>query len=107
MIHNFLTSSAIALRRSDVAVPKHDEAIILRHPSTSRPDGPEPQFVLIVAFFLLALCQCHHKELDAFFVLVPTPVRRCLLHQDVLPLIIEKFYLSEVKYHRSYYWLIS
>ena len=51
MIHNVLTSSAIALRRSDVDVPKHDETIILRHPSASSPDGPEPPFVLIAAFF--------------------------------------------------------
>ena len=41
----------MALRRSDVAVPKHDETIILRHPSASSPDGPEPPFVLIAAFF--------------------------------------------------------
>ena len=84
VIDNFLTSSAIALRRSDVAVPKHDEIIILRHPSASSPDGPEPPFVLIAAF-LLALRQCHNTQLDAFFVLarVVTPVGRCLLHQDV------------------------
>ena len=52
VIHNFLTSSAIALRRSNVAVPKHDETIILRHPSASSPDCHEPHFVLIVAFFI-------------------------------------------------------
>ena len=85
VIHNFLTSSAIALRRrSDVAVPKHDETIILRYPSACSPDGPEPPFVLIAAF-LLALRQCHHTQLDAFFFFffVVTPVGRCLLHQDV------------------------
>ena len=51
VIHNFLTSSEIALRISDVAVPKHDETMIHRHSSASSPDGPEPPFVLITAFF--------------------------------------------------------
>ena len=93
VIHNFLTSSAIALRRSDAAVSNHDETIIL----------------VITAAFLLALRQCHHTQLEAFFVLVlvVTHVGTCLLHQDVLTLIIEEFHLSEVKYHHSYYWLIS
>ena len=45
-------SSAIALRRSDVAVPKYDETIILLHPSAYSPDGPESHFVLIAAFFI-------------------------------------------------------
>ena len=61
-------SSAIALRRSDVAAPKH-ETIILRRPSASSSDGPEPPFALIAAF-LVALRRCHHTQLDAFFVLV-------------------------------------
>ena len=52
VIHNFLTSSGIALRRSDVAVLKHDETIILSHPFTSSPDGPEPPFIFIAAFFI-------------------------------------------------------
>ena len=60
VIHNFLTRSAIALWRSDVAVPKHDETILLCHPSASSPDGPEPPFVLFMCFFLLALRQCCH-----------------------------------------------
>ena len=50
VIHNFLTSSGIALRRSDVTVPKHDETIILLNPSASNPDGSEPPYVLIAAF---------------------------------------------------------
>ena len=109
VIHNFLTSSAIVLRRSDVAVPQHDETIILRHPSASSPDDSEPPFVLTTTAFLLALCQCHHTQLDAFFVLVivVTPVGKCLLNQDGLTLITEEFHLSEVIYHHSYYWLIS
>ena len=55
VIHNFLTSSAIVLWSSDVAVPQHYETIILRHPSASSPDGSELPFVLTTAF-LLALC---------------------------------------------------
>ena len=50
--YNFLTSSAIAFRRSDVPVPKHVETIILRYPSASSPDGPELPFALIVAFVI-------------------------------------------------------
>ena len=46
VLHNFLTSSAIVLRRSDFLAPNHEEAIILRHPS----------FVLIAAF-LSVFCQ--------------------------------------------------
>ena len=30
-----------ALRRPDVAVPKHEETIILRHPSTFSPESPK------------------------------------------------------------------
>ena len=52
MIHNFLTSSAIALWICDVAVPKHDESIILGQSSASTLDGPKPPFVLIAAFFI-------------------------------------------------------
>ena len=52
VIHNFGTRSAIALPRSDVAVPKYDETIILLHPSASSPDGPAPPLVLIAAFFI-------------------------------------------------------
>ena len=88
VIHIFLTVHAIALRISDLAVPKHDETIILCHTSASSPDGPESPFVFI-ATFLLVLRQCRQTQLDAFFVLVlvVTPVGRCLLHQDVLTLI--------------------
>ena len=42
-----MTSSAIALQRFGVAVPKHDETITLSHPSRSDPDGPEFSFALI------------------------------------------------------------
>ena len=55
VIHNFLTSSAIALRRSAVAVPKHDETIILLHPLASSPEGLKPPFVFIAAFFISSL----------------------------------------------------
>ena len=52
MIHNFLTSSATALWICDVAVPKHDESIILGQSSASTLDGPKPPFVLIAALFI-------------------------------------------------------
>ena len=83
MIHYFLTSSAIDLRTHDVAVPKHDRTIILRHPPASSPDGNELPFILIAAF-LLVLHQCHHTQLDPFFalVLVVSAVGWCLLHQS-------------------------
>ena len=51
-IHNVLTSSAIALWRFDVAVPKHDKTIILCHPSVSSLDSPKTSSVLIAAFFI-------------------------------------------------------
>ena len=54
-IHNFFASSAIALRRSDVAVRKHNETIILRHPSAFSPYGSEPPFVFIAACFISCL----------------------------------------------------
>ena len=94
MIHNFLTSSAIVLGTSDVAVPKHDETIIFRHSPASSPNGSEPTIVLFAAF-LLVPHQCRHTQLDVFFVVVPVvlPVGRCLLHQDVLTLITEVFHL--------------
>ena len=61
VIHNFLMSSAIALRRSDVTVPKHDETIILRHPSASSHDGPEPPFVLIAVSFIRSSSMSSYK----------------------------------------------
>ena len=108
LIHNFLTSSAIALQRSDVAVPKHDETIILHHPSTSSRNGPEPPVVLI-ATYLLVFHQCCHTQLDAFFVLVLAvlPVGRCPLHRAILAPITDVVHLLEVRYHRSYYFLVS
>ena len=42
MVRNFLTSHAITLRISHLAVQKHDETTILRHTSDSGSDGPKP-----------------------------------------------------------------
>ena len=52
VIHNFLTSSAITLKRFDSAVPKHDDTIIFHHLFASSPDGSEPPFVFIANFFI-------------------------------------------------------
>ena len=84
VIHKFRRSSAIALQRSDIAVPKHDETTILCHQFASIPDGFKHPFVLIAAF-LLVLLQCHHIQLDKLFVLVvlAMPAGSCLLHQEV------------------------
>ena len=59
VIHKFRRNSAIALQRSDIAVPKHDETTILCHQFASSPDGFKHPFVLI-AVFLLVPRQCHH-----------------------------------------------
>lgn len=49
-------SSAIALWRSNVAVPKRAETITLLYPSASSPDSPDPPFVLVaVAAFISSL----------------------------------------------------
>ena len=79
---------------SYVAIPKYDETIMLRHPSASSLDGPQPPFVLI-AVFLLALRQCYRTKLDVLFVsfLEVTSVVRCIFYQDVLTPITEEFYL--------------
>ena len=61
LIHNLLTSSAIALQRFGVAVPKHDETITLSHPSKSDPDGPEFSFALI-AVLLSVPHQFNHTQ---------------------------------------------
>ena len=90
VMHNFLTSSATVLQRSDVAFPNNDKTIILRHPSGSSSHGLKPLFVLIAVFFISS-----------------SSISRCLLDHDVLTLRTEVFHMLEVKYHRSDYWLIS
>ena len=90
--YNFLTSSAIAFRRSDVPVPKHVETIILRYPSASI--LMVPNFLLLLLLLsLLVLHQCHRTQLDASLVLVPvvSPVGSCLFHQDAIKLITDCF----------------
>ena len=98
VIHNFLTSSVIALRRSDVVVSKHDETIILLHPSASSPDDPTPPFALIASFFISS------SSISPYTIgCIPlTSVERYLLHQDFLTLITEVIHLLEVKWHRLY-----
>ena len=87
--------SGIALRRFDVAVPKHDETIIFRPRSSSSPRGPP---FVVIATFLLVLHRCHLIQLDAIFVLVLilSPVGRYLLHKDVLTLTTEVFHLGKI-----------
>ena len=48
--NNFLTSSAMTLRRSDVALPKCRGTIILCHPSAFSLDALVPPFFLFAAF---------------------------------------------------------
>ena len=47
-IHSFFITSPKIFLRSEVAVPYCDEVRILRHPSASFPDGPDPPFVIFV-----------------------------------------------------------
>ena len=43
-------NNALDFLKSDVESPKAFEAKILRHPSASNPDGPEPPLVFVTAF---------------------------------------------------------
>ena len=56
-----MTSSAISLRRPDVAIPKYDATTILLHPFASSPDGPAPSFVLIAALLVPLHCRVIHN----------------------------------------------
>ena len=51
-VHSFLTTCANAFQILLLAVPKPFDASILRHPSVSIPEGPEPTFVFIAALHM-------------------------------------------------------
>ena len=51
--HKFLINWAKVLRKSNVAIQKAREVKILRQPSASRPDGPDPPFVNIEAYIII------------------------------------------------------
>ena len=64
-------SSAIALWRSNVAVPKRAETITLLYPSASSPDSPDPPFVLVaVAAFISSLSMSSYK-IECIFCIGP------------------------------------